>query len=134
MYGRALITGGVVAAVWAVSQVSKRRQVALAKRASQSVRGRAKTARIVYFWSDGCSVCKRVQRPILERILAEHPDGRLELTAHCVDEVPDVAEAWGVRTLPTTIVIDPEGNVSHVNNGLVVAERLREQLEPFRSR
>lgn len=133
MYERLLITCLVALAAWAGSSLLRRRQVASANRASRRGRGRANTPGIVYFWSDACSVCKGAQRPILDRIVAEFGAERLALTAHCVDEAPEVAEEWGVRTLPTTFVLDRDGNVRHVNNGLVVAERLREQLQPFRS-
>jgi thioredoxin-like negative regulator of GroEL len=134
VYERLLITCVVAVSAWAVSSLMRRRQVALADRASPGVQGASKTPRIVYFWSDGCSVCKRTQRPILDRIVAEYGSERVTLTAYCVDEAPDVAEAWGVRTLPTTFVLDPPGKVRHVNNGLVVAERLRAQLQPLLSR
>lgn len=128
MYQRLSMIAAAAASVWAVSSLMKRRQLALANRASRSARGRAKTPGIVYFWSDGCSVCKRAQRPILDRIVAECGEDRLELTAYCVDEAPQVAEEWGVRTLPTTFVLDPTGAIRHVNNGLVAAEQLRDQL------
>lgn len=128
MYGRLLFTCAVAVSAWAVSSLMKRRQVALANRASRSAHGGSKTPRIVYFWSDACSVCKRTQRPILERIVAECGEERLSLSAYCVDEAPRVAEEWGVRTLPTTFVLDSAGAIRHVNNGLVLAEQLRNQL------
>lgn len=88
-------------------------------------------ATIVYFWSDGCPVCKGTQRPILEGILAEYGKERLTLTAYNIDEAPDVAKEWGVRTLPTTFLLDSTGTIRRVNNGLVVPGSLRKQLEPM---
>jgi thioredoxin-like negative regulator of GroEL len=113
---------------WVMLSLMKRRQVALANRASRRAHGKTKTPSIVYFWSDGCSVCKRTQRPILDRIVAECGNERLVLTAYSVDQTPDVAEKWGVRTLPTTFVLDSAGTIRHANNGLAVAELLRSQL------
>lgn len=36
----------------------------------------------------------------------------------------------GVTTVPSTYVIDPEGEVAHVNNGLTSELMLRRQLPP----
>src|SRR5574341_2514583 len=104
MYGRLLFTCAVAVSAWAVSSLMKRRQVALANRASRSAHGGSKTPRIVYFWSDACSVCKRTQRPILERIVAECGEERLSLSAYCVDE------AQSSRS--PTLRAEPTGNTA----------------------
>jgi thioredoxin-like negative regulator of GroEL len=83
---------------------------------------------IVYFRSAACAQCAYVQSPILDRVMAASGARRLRLVTYDVDDVPDVAKAWGVRTLPTTIVVDRHGNVVHVNNGLVTEAALRRQL------
>ncbi len=41
---------------------------------------------------------------------------------------PAVAQAFGVLTVPTTVVLDAEGRVAAVNLGLTQVERLRAQL------
>ncbi len=69
------------------------------------------------------------QKKILDEILAEYGKERLALTAYNTDEAPDVAKEWGVRTLPTTFLLDSTGVIRHVNNGLVVSGNLRKQLE-----
>ncbi len=71
------------------------------------------------------------QKRILEGILAEYGTEQLALTAYNIDEAPDVAKKWGVMTLPTTFLLDSTGTIRHVNNGLVVSENLRKQLEPL---
>lgn len=71
------------------------------------------------------------QRPILERILAEYGKERVAFTAYNIDEAPEVAKEWGVRTLPTTFVLDSSGIIRQINNGVVVSESLRKQLEPM---
>ncbi len=129
MYGRLLITFAVLSFVWAVLSLMKRRQAALANRASQQLDMQNTTPTIVYFWSNGCHVCKNAQKRILEETVAEYGNGQLAFTAYNVDEVPDVAKEWGVRTLPTTFLLDSTGTIRHVNNGLVVKENLRKQLE-----
>lgn len=131
MYERLTITLAVMAFFGVVLWFLKRGQVSAATHASQQLNKQAKLPTIVYFWSDGCPVCKAAQRPVLEGILAEYGRERLALTAYNIDEVPDVAREWGVRTLPTTYLLDSTGTIRHVNNGLVVSKNLRRQLEPL---
>ncbi len=134
MYERLLITFAVMVFFGAVLSLMKRRQIASANRASQQLKMQTNMPTIVYFWSDGCPVCKRAQRPVLEAILAEYGKEQLALTAYNTDEAPDVAEEWGVRTLPTTFLLDSAGAIRHVNNGLAVSGTLRKQLEPMMKR
>lgn len=130
MYERLLITLVMILFFSAVLLLMKRRQITSASRASQQSNKTSKPT-IVYFGSNGCAACKRTQRPILEKILAEYGNERLVLTAYDVDESPDIAKKWGVMTLPTTFLLDSTGTIRHVNNGLIVLENLRKQLEPL---
>lgn len=41
---------------------------------------------------------------------------------------PDVAKAFGVITVPSTVVMDPAGAVVAVNHGLADGKRIRSQL------
>jgi thioredoxin-like negative regulator of GroEL len=129
VYERLLITFSIMAFSGVVLFLMKRRQITLANRASYRVKKMSKIPTIVYFWSNGCPVCKMTQKKILEEILAEYGKERLAFTAYNTDESPDVAKEWGVRTLPTTFLLDSSGAIRHVNNGLVVSEKLRKQLE-----
>ncbi len=131
MYERLTITFVVMALFGVMLVFLKRRQIAAASRASQQLNKRAKLPTIVYFWSDGCPVCKFTQRPILDRILAEYGKEGLALNAYNIDEAPAVAKKWGVMTLPTTFLLDSSGTIKHVNNGLVAPENLRRQLGPM---
>lgn len=129
MYERLLITFAIMTFSGVVLLLMKRRQITLANRASHQLKKFSRIPTIVYFWSNGCPVCKMTQKRILEGILAEYGKEQLALTAYNTDEAPDVAKEWGVRTLPTTFLLDSTGAIRHVNNGLVVSENLRKQLE-----
>lgn len=83
---------------------------------------------IVYFHSPSCSVCRASQKPILDRLLARVGLGKLQLVVVDVSEKKDVARAWGVATVPSTYVIGPAGEVTHVNNGLASEPTLRRQV------
>jgi thioredoxin-like negative regulator of GroEL len=129
MYERLLITFAIMTFSGMVLLFMKRRQMVLANRASHQLKKISKIPTIVYFWSNGCPVCKMTQKKILDEILTEYGKERLALTAYNIDEAPEVAKEWGVRTLPTTFLLDSAGAIRYVNNGLVVSENLRTQLE-----
>lgn len=131
MNERLLITLAAMAIMGGVFLLLKRRQITSANQASRKSSRQTNKPTIVYFGSNGCAVCKRTQRPVLDKILAEYGNDRLVLTVYDVDESPDVAKQWRVMTLPTTFLLDSSGTIRHVNNGLIVPENLRKQLEPL---
>ncbi len=85
-------------------------------------------AAIVYFYSPSCGVCRVSQKPILDRLLAKVGASKVQLVTVDVNERTDLAREWGVTTLPTTYVLGPAGEVTHVNNGLATEPTLRRQL------
>jgi len=85
---------------------------------------------IVYFWSEQCSQCKSAQKPTLEQLLKKVEQENIELIALCIEHNGSLAKSWGVRTLPTTYVVNQQGSVTHVNNGFVSESRLLQQLIP----
>lgn len=131
MYERLLITFGLMAFLGVVFMLLKRRQIAKANRASQQLSQQTNMPTIVYFWSNGCAVCKGQQKPIIEGIVAEYGESQVKLTMYNIDEAPEVAVEWGVMTLPTTFLLDATGTIKHVNNGLIYSDNLRKQLEPM---
>jgi thioredoxin 1 len=85
---------------------------------------------IVYFTTPNCAPCKTIQRPALEKLkkkLGEH----LQIIEVDASQRPDLAQAWGVLSVPTTFIIDSAGNPRHVNHGATSAEKLTDQLEDF---
>jgi thioredoxin-like negative regulator of GroEL len=128
MYERLGLVFLVASFLGVASLLMKLRQVTLSVRASKPLAKGEQAPSIVYFWSEACSVCKKTQRPILEEIIAEYGADRLLLAAYNVEESADIARMWGVRTLPTTFLLDSSGVPRHIHNGLVQSATLRKQL------
>ena len=66
------------------------------------------TVRLKDFYADWCGPCK-TQDPILEDLADDYPDVEFEKVD--VDENQDVANQYSVRSLPTLVVEDDDGEV-----------------------
>jgi len=83
---------------------------------------------LVYFTTPDCVPCKTMQRPAINRVSHLLGDG-LEIVEIDATERPDLAQAWGVMSVPTTFVLDAQGEARYVNNGVARAEKLLEQIQ-----
>ncbi|MCA9919084.1 MAG: thioredoxin family protein [Anaerolineales bacterium] len=84
------------------------------------------TSTILYFASDSCAACPSQAR-YLEQLLAERPDG-LVIQKIDTEVEPETAVKYGVFTLPTTILIDQQGDVREINYGLTHTHKLNQQV------
>ena len=83
---------------------------------------------LVYFTTPECAPCKTVQRPAIDRVsnlLGE----KVQIVEIDATERPDLAKVWGVMSVPTTFLLDARGEARYVNNGVVRAEKLLEQIQ-----
>jgi len=85
---------------------------------------------IVYFTTPTCTPCKTVQRPAIAKLQKDLGE-RLQVFEVDASAEPELAQDWGVLSVPTTFVIDSDGKPRHVNHGVATAEKLTHQLEDF---
>jgi thiol-disulfide isomerase/thioredoxin len=83
---------------------------------------------IVYFTTPSCAPCKTIQRPTIERMKKSHGKW-FQVIEVDASTRPDLAQEWGVMSVPTTFIIDSDGKPRYVNHGVTSAEKLIQQLE-----
>jgi thioredoxin 1 len=82
---------------------------------------------LLYFTGEYCAPCKFQQTPIVEQIRARLGDS-VAVKTYDVSAQPDLASRYKVLTLPTTVVLDPQGQVMYVNYGVADQSKLESQL------
>lgn len=81
---------------------------------------------VVAFSSPSCGVCRTAQTPALAA-LEQRAGGTLRVIHVDVVECPQAARAFGILTVPATVVLDRQGAVVAANQGFATAERLAAQ-------
>ena len=82
---------------------------------------------LLYFTAEYCAACKFQQAPIVEKLITKFGDS-VAIKKFDVSQHPDVASQYKVLTLPTTVVLKPNGQVAHINYGVTQQSKLEMQL------
>jgi thiol-disulfide isomerase/thioredoxin len=126
-----LLIGLGIGAYWLFTHWQTARVAHKPEGATVLSRLRAGIPAVVYFWSESCGPCKAVQSPAIKQLSSKlGPDGIQVIEINALEH-PEIADAWGVLSLPTTFIIDAAGQPRHVNHGVARAEQLERQLVAF---
>ncbi|MEI7672082.1 MAG: thioredoxin family protein [Deltaproteobacteria bacterium] len=89
----------------------------------------SRTPTLLYFWSDGCAQCtpqeNQIQRALGE---VEAKGGQLSLVKYNALQETELVRGLNILTVPTTILLDREGNIAAWNPGLTAAGPLIAQM------
>ena len=80
------------------------------------------------FYADWCGPCKR-QGPILEELKGKMGE-KIEVQKIDVDQHMDIANQYGIRVVPTLIILK-DGKVVRTLEGVTSAESLESMLSPL---
>jgi thioredoxin-like negative regulator of GroEL len=84
-------------------------------------------ATLVYLRTAECAVCPQQARAV-DALAGRHADDLRVLRVDALAE-PELADRYGVWTVPATIVIDAAGRTVAVNCGLASVSKLERQIE-----
>ena len=85
---------------------------------------------ILYFTTPTCAPCKTVQRPAIQQVMQTLGEG-VQVIEIDGGERTDLADEWGVMSVPTTFIIDKNGQPRQINHGVARAEKLLVQLRDW---
>lgn len=80
---------------------------------------------LVDMYATWCGPCK-MQSPIIDKI-AEEQEGKVKVTKIDIDEAPEIAEKYGVMSIPTLLIIK-NGEVAKQFVGLTKKEDIEASL------
>ncbi len=84
---------------------------------------------LVSFSTPSCAACHTAQAPAVKAVEAQLGPAVVRVIKIDAARQPEVARAFGVLTVPSTIVLAPTGQVVAINQGFAPSGRLVEQLQ-----
>ena len=123
------VAGGVwflLAAGRAFVAARRRRALAAAPFTLAGSAGEAGPVRVLAFSTPQCQQCRLLQKPALEEVAVQTE--QVEILSIDALEQPELAERYGILTVPSTVVLAPNGRASAVNYGFAPSKLLLAQI------
>lgn len=129
---RTLVALAIAGVGFGIYELTNR--VLLSRVSNQAMRGlegfKPGIPAILYFTSPTCVPCKTTQRPALRSVQQSLGD-RIQIIEVDASDQPELADHWGVLSVPTTFIINKTGEPRHINHGVTLADKLLRQVENF---
>ena len=84
---------------------------------------------VLYFSTSTCLPCQTMQSPALRIVKDRLGEEAWQLIQIDAVEHPEIAQKWGVMSVPTTFILDAEGKPRQINHGIVLADQLIKQIK-----
>jgi thioredoxin 1 len=84
---------------------------------------------LVTFSTPSCAACHTAQAPAVTQVEQQFGPSNLRVVRVDAARQPDVAQSFGIMTVPSTVVLDPGGRLAAVNHGFTSSQRLVRQLQ-----
>ena len=81
---------------------------------------------LVDFWAEWCGPC-RMLIPIMEELSEELKDS-IDICKCNVDECPDIASSFNIRSIPTLIIFK-DGEIVDISNGAASKATVKQWIE-----
>lgn len=136
---RLLFAGGIIVLGWLLFRAFDFLTLSRARNPAQHFRRpltsgqRPAAATLLYFTAPGCAPCKTVQRPAIQRLLEQMGDA-VEVIEIDASAQPEMANQWGVISVPTTFIIDAQGAPRYVNHGVATLDKLSRQINELKQK
>lgn len=131
MINRILITIVIVGTLLLVLKLIRMSQLRTAKRTAATITPPNENE-ILYFSSAVCSFCSTQER-ILNEIFKDSEFSDVDLKKYSIEDNTDQVKQWGVKTLPTTILLSKSGEIKYINNSLISSQIMISQLRDLKN-
>jgi thiol-disulfide isomerase/thioredoxin len=84
---------------------------------------------LIAFSTPSCASCHKAQAPAIDLVQARVGADELRVISVDAASQPDVAKAFGIMTVPSTVVIGQSGRIVAVNQGFASSGQLVEQVQ-----
>lgn len=85
-------------------------------------------ASLIVVVSSRCAICP-AQKNIVAQLRERYPPSLLRVVTIDAEMQPAQARELSVMTLPTTLVLGPDGTMAHINNGFTQLDTLAKQID-----
>ncbi len=82
---------------------------------------------ILYFWTEQCAQCNSVQKPAILKLRDEGNEFNF-ISLNAIKELK-ISKHLNIKTVPSTVVLNPEKKINYINSGFTAGKILKEQLK-----